>query len=444
MRTARALGALSLVAVVAAGCAAPTARIGPATLDAVAQRYVVLVLQLGRVHADDVDAYFGPDSLKAAALADSLAPSAIAAVADSLRTVLGEAAPTEWEPLVRQRHGFLRRQLEAVGARARMLAGDTLSFDDEARALYDMRVTPTPDSVYDAVLARMEALVPGPGPLWQRIEAFEKRVEIPPARLDTVMRAAIAECRRRTLEHLTLPAEESFTVEYVKDVPWGGYNWYEGDSHSRIQVNVTFPLHFDRVLDLACHEGYPGHHVYNLLLEQRLVRERGWVEFTIYPLRTPLGPIAEGTAVVALEVTFPGAERERWEREVLFPLAGLDTALYARARALRDASRAMSGWSVDNAREYLDGRRTREQALAAVARYGLRPPEQAERSVRFAEVYRAYTVNYTLGRDLVLEWLEAQAGASATPAERWKAYLRLLGAPTLPHDLRRDLEAARR
>ena len=102
--------------------------------------------------------------------------------------------------------------------------------------------------------------------------------------LDAVFQAAIAAARASTLKHIALPAGESFTVEYVTDKPWGGYNWYQGNFHSLIQVNTSLPIYIDRAIDLAAHEGYPGHHVYNVLLEKNLLRDRGWVEFSLYPL----------------------------------------------------------------------------------------------------------------------------------------------------------------
>ena len=132
---------------------------------------------------------------------------------------------------------------------------------------------------------------------------------IPPDRLDAVFQAAIAECRRRTPGHLTLPPGERFTVDYVTDKPWSGYNWYQGGFASLIEVNTDLPVYIDRAIDLACHEGYPGHHVYNALLEQHLVEQRGWVEFSVYPLFSPQSLIAEGTANYGIEVAFSDAER---------------------------------------------------------------------------------------------------------------------------------------
>ncbi len=115
-------------------------------------------------------------------------------------------------------------------------------------------------------------------------------------------------------------------MEYVTGKSWSGYNWYQGSYRSLIQVNTDLPIMIDRAVDLACHEGYPGHHVYNALLEQHLVRERGWIEYSVYPLFSPQSLIAEGTANYGVDVAFPGAERVKFEREVIFPAAGLDPA----------------------------------------------------------------------------------------------------------------------
>src|SRR5437588_8060663 len=126
---------------------------------------------------------------------------------------------------------------------------------------------------------------------------------------------------------MTLPPGESFRVEYVTNKSWSGYNWYQGNFVSLIQVNTDLPIYIDRAIDLACHEGYPGHHVYNSLLEKNLVRDRGWVEFTVYPLFSPQSLIAEGTANFGREVAFlTKTARMKFEKEVLFPAAGIDAS----------------------------------------------------------------------------------------------------------------------
>src|SRR5207247_4487016 len=177
------------------------------------------------------------------------------------------------------------------------------------------------------------------GAVAERYEAYRQQFVIPRDELDAVFRKAIAGCRARTRPHMPLPSGESFTVEYVNDKSWSGYNWYQGGYRSLIQVNTDLPIFIDRAVDLACHEGYPGHHVYNVLLEQHLVKERGWIEFTIYPLFSPQSLIAEGTANFGIDVAFPGRERVAYEQKTLFPLAGLDAsraAEYYDAMSLMD------------------------------------------------------------------------------------------------------------
>ena len=183
------------------------------------------------------------------------------------------------------------------------------------------------------MLDDLERRLPGKGPLIDRVDAFRQQFVIPRDRLGTVFDLAIAECRRRTLPHIELPATESFTVEYVTGKSWSGYNWYQGNYRSVIQVNTDLPIYIDRAIDLACHEGYPGHHVYNALLEKNLMRERGWPEFSIYALFSPQSLIAEGTANYGIEVAFPDerAPRVRARRAV----SGRRTESGPRRRVLR-------------------------------------------------------------------------------------------------------------
>ena len=322
--------AVPLAALLAA-CETRTAASGASSdptpqMNQIAESYVRLVLALGTHDADYVDAYYGPPGWRAQA--DSMKPTltTIGARADSLIAALGDAPSAETDEMVRLRHAYLSKQLGALRTRVDMLGGKKLTFDEESRALYDA-VAPTHDEAFfQRVLDSLAMALPGGGSLPARYEAFRKGFVIAPAKLDTVFKTAIAACRERTARRLTLPPGESFTVEYVTGKSWSGYNWYQGNFRSLIQVNTDLPIYIDRAVDLACHEGYPGHHVYNVLLEKSMVRDRGWVEFSVYPLFSPQSLIAEGSANYGIEMAFPGDERITYERELLFPLAGLDTA----------------------------------------------------------------------------------------------------------------------
>jgi hypothetical protein len=433
-RIARALAvsvvglALLLVRPAAQGRQAPA-------MDTMAERYVKLVLALGQHDADYVDAYYGPPEWKADV--DRRKPP-LAEIDRDAEQLIGELArmdPSGGDELVTLRHQYLRRQLEALRARVRMLSGAKLSFDEESRALYDAVAPTQAESYFQRLVDELEPLLPGRGPLIERYDAFRKDFIISPDRLDAVFDKAIEECRARTLKHVQLPKTESFTVEYVTNKSWSGYNWYQGKFRSLIQVNTDLPIYIDRAVDLACHEGYPGHHVYNVLLENRLVRDRGWQEYTVYALFSPQSLIAEGTANFGIEMAFPGNDRLEFERTVLFPLAGLQAARAADYDKVQTLVDRLAYAGNEAARRYLNGEIDRAAAAAWLVRYAMMSAPRAEQRVRFIDQYRSYVINYNLGKDLVKQHIDSIAGDR--PDERWQEFVKLLSSPRLPSGLRR-------
>lgn len=405
-------------------------------MNRIAESYVKLVLAVGQHDADYVDAYYGPPEWRTEAEAKKRPLPEIRAEAETLIADLQSQPPRAGDEILRLRHQYLVRQLQSMVARIDMLAGKKLTFDEESKALYDA-VAPTNDAAhFQRILDQLEKVVPGEGPLAERVEAFRQRFVIPRERLDAVFKAAIDECRRRTLQHIELPPGESFVVEYVTDKSWSGYNWYKGDFHSLIQVNTDLPIFIDRAIDLACHEGYPGHHVYNALLEKHFVRDRGWREFSVYPLFSPQSLIAEGTANFGIEVAFPGEERTAFERERLYPLAGLDPTKAAAYAEMQRLVQKLSYAGNEAARRYLNGEISRQDAAAWLVRYGLMAPERAAQRVRFMDQYRSYVINYNLGQDLVRQYIEGRGGTADHPAKRWEEFTKLISSPRLPSGLK--------
>jgi hypothetical protein len=411
---------------------------GTDPINALAERYVKLVLALGQHDADYVDAYYGPPEWRQDAEANKRPVADIDRDAATLLTTLKSSPPlSSADELRRLRHDYLTRQLESLRSRAAMLSGTKLSFDEESKALYDAVAPTHTEAEFAGVLTQLEAQLPGSGPLVDRYEAFRTQFIIPKDRLDAVFKAAIDGCRERTLTHIALPAGEEFVLEYVTNKSWSGYNWYQGNYRSLIQINTDLPIYVDRAIDLACHEGYPGHHVYNVLLEKNLVRDRGWVEFTVYPLFSPQSLIAEGTANYGIDVAFPRAERVEFERRVLFPAAGLkaDTAAqYYEVLALVDR---LSYAGNEAARRYINGQIDAKGAADWIERYGLSARPRAEQRVRFIDQYRSYVINYNLGKDMAREHVEARGGTPDNPAKRWEEFAKLISSPRLPSGLTR-------
>lgn len=392
-------------------------------INALAEKYVRLGLAIGEYDGDFVDAYYGPDSLKSTALKSSTFPkdSFVNAVSQ-LKNELSNAIDKNNDTAVK-RAKWMINQLTAFDRRIKNFSGEFTSFDEETLALFGVKAPDNKEAHFSELAKTLDSLLPGSGTIPERMQEFSKKYIIPKDKIDTIFKTAYFEARKRTLAHYKLPAGESFEFEFVTDKPWSGYNWYKGNYHSLIQQNLDLPIYIDRAIDLACHEGYPGHHVYNTLLEKNIYHDKGWVEISLYPLFSPQSLIAEGSANYGVHMAFPEEEMRSFVKEKLFPLAGMDTAgadKYFNALTIKgelnfarnEVARGLLNKTMDSA-----------TAVHWLMEYNMSSKEQAIKSLSFIKKYRSYVINYNYGQLLVKNYIESRAG---TPEKRWEEFGKLL------------------
>lgn len=366
-------------------------------LDAISQRYIELAFDIEAHVEGFVDAYFGPPELRRRP--EARPPAQIAAdLVDLAAVVRASDYPAT-------RRGYLTAQLRGMEATARRLAGEPLSYADEVRACFDIEPVYTPEARFEEANATLEELLPGPGPLAERLAAWRRGFEVPPAVARRMIDTIAAEARRRTAALVALPEGEEVRFELVSDKPWSGYNWYLGEARSLVEINTDLPIKANALLDLVCHEAYPGHHTEHALKEQRLYRERGWGEQAIQLINTPECVIAEGIATLAADMIF-GPEAHTWAATHLYPLGGIagDPEREARIAAAQWSLRALSA----NAATLLHARGADpEEVVAYIMRYGLRTEREARQSLRFINtpLWRTYAFTYFVGRQLIDAWL---------------------------------------
>ncbi len=392
-------------------------------LDTLAESYVKLVLAVGRHDALYVDAYYGPPSWRTAAAEGAPLPFPdLLARALRLRIELDSAEG----PADRKR--FLDKQLVAVAGHLRRLSGERMTLTEECRVLYD--VDPPRHDVREFAAAHetLERLVPGRGPLGPRVEAVRKAVYIQKDEVAKALNDALALVRKAIAPLVKLPAGESFDAVLVTNKPWSAYNWYLGTFKSRIELNTDLPTELNGLLGTMCHEGYPGHHVYNVILEERLVNGRGWVEYTVNPLYSPQSLLAEGSANVGIDILFSDDERRRVLTEALGPAAGVPKASILVLDGIRDALRPLKYVNGEAARMLLDDLTPEDDVVAFLSKWSLTTEAKARKSVEFAKTYRSYVFNYSLGEDIVREWI-------GTGPDRRQRFFELLDRPIVPSDL---------
>ncbi len=401
----------------------------------IAEAYVKLVLAVGNHDADYVDAYHGAEEWKAEAQQQKISLQEIHISATRTLDSLADFDSSAIGEPENLRHQYLTKQIKSLIARVEMLQGKKFTFDEESNALYDAVAPTYSEEHFKDILKELGTILPGNGSVQERYEVFKSNFIIPKEKLDAVFKAAIEECRARTKQHIELPANESFVIEYVTNKAWSGYNWYKGDNHSLIQMNTDLPIYIDRAVDLAAHEGYPGHHVYNALLEQNLLKKNGWVEFSIYALFSPQSLIAEGTANFGIDVVFTPEERIAFERDVLFPLAGCDRSKVELYYTIHSLFMKLAYAGNEAARGYLDGKLSKEEAIQWLVDYALFSRDRATQRIKFFDAYRSYVINYNLGQDMVAKYIESKGGTSDNPFKRWEEFTKLISSPRLPSGL---------
>ena len=416
-------------------CLLASAQKKTTALDRIAEDYVKLGLTIGQYDGDFVDAYYGPEEWKPKGGRSATFPKdsfllAIEGLKTQLRAVRNDGRYSQEQ---KGRARWINDQLTAFGRRVRIFSGETSSFETECRELFGIVPPQYDEAHFQKLIARLDRMLPGSGPVAERYNRLASRFIIPNDRLDTVFRAAIAESRGRTLRHYTLPKNEDFRLEFVKDKPWTGYNWYKGDFQSVIQLNTDRTMYIDRAIDVASHESYPGHHVYNAMLEQQLYRQKGWAEICLYPLFSPQSFIAEGSANYGIDVVFPGREKIRVATKLL-RLAGLDTAGIALYFDALELFRQLNYARNEAARGWINGTLTEEEATAYLVKNGLNTESDAPKNMRFIKGYRSYVINYNYGLDLVKKNVEKRGGKD--PAKRWSVFRTILTQQVRPAELK--------
>jgi hypothetical protein len=398
------------------------------SLNEIAEEYVRTGLFIGQYDPDFVDAYYGPDYLKPQHKPSEFPKDSILHTIDSLQKELNKIATGTTDSSARAK--WMAGQLTAFSRRVKIITGQTASFDEESKDLFGVKAPEYSAKHYQQLIDSLDRILPGGGTVQGRFQALANRFVIPKGKLDTVFKATIAEARKRTLAHYKLPTEEQFTLTYVTDKPWSGYNWYKGRYTSQIQINTDIEIFIERAIDVGSHESYPGHHMYNMLLEKNLYRDKGWVEISLYPLFSPQSFIAEGSANYGIELVFPGDEKIRFSKDIILPLADLDTAgidLYFKALAIRGKLNYARN---EAARGLVNGTMSEKEALNWLMKYCLYNEETALKSIGFVKKYRSYVINYNYGQDAVRRYIsKGKAG------QQWELFSTLLSTPVNTDEL---------
>jgi len=395
-------------------------------MDSIGRQYLTLALHLDRHMPGLIDAYYGPAELKAEV--QSGEPRSVAALADDAKGLQEAIDRSDYAP---RRKEYVQRQVHAMVALIENLSGEVLGFEEEVEAYFDVTPEMTDEDVFEAYHAKMDGLLPGRGPLLQRVLAWKKSTELQRPQILPIYETLVEECRRRTRSLFELPEAEEVSLQLVQGESWLAYNWYLGHYRSRIDLNTDLPLCMDDAVPTVPHETYPGHHAERAIKDQRLYQQEGRGEHAVALSLGPEAVLTEGLAMWAWKLIFDDEELAVLLHDELYPLARLPVADVERDIAVMHLREVVVVVVYANGALLLhrDGGRPQE-VQDYIACQALATPEEAAKAMEFIQdpLCRSYVFGYGVGAALLAPLLDGP--------DRVGNFARLLSEPFTPTQLR--------
>lgn len=399
------------------------------------REYVLLAFRMDKAiqkftQSRFVDYYYGPPEWKAEAETEAEKPAG-----ELVRDAMALEDALVEQGFETHRAAYLGKQVAALETVCRKLNGETFSLEEEAQRCFDIHPERIPESQFEQGLALLDEVLPGDASLPDRLQGWRKRYQLAQEKsglLLNLMQRTAAEARRRTRTFVNLPADEGVEMQTVSDQVFMGENWYLGNYRSRVELNTDLPTDLNGLMDFMCHEGYPGHHTEFVLKEQRLFRERGYLEQAIFPIISPQSVISEGIATSAREMIFPSEEAEQWLAGHIYPEAGIEPDTIDTAK-LRKAGELLDYPVAGNAAFLLHEGRSDEEVTQYLIKYSMVSDEEALKFLEFLKVpfQQAYIFTYFYGRQAMKPWLQGP--------DRWNAFRRFLTEQVYPSELVKEI-----
>jgi hypothetical protein len=276
------------------------------------REYLKIALRLRRLVPGWVENYTGPPELIDEVGSEDVAAERLGeAVRELAEVVLGAAI----EP---DRRGWLLAQLQAISAALHWLGGERLEYATLFERCHGAPVATVADRHFEQAHGLLDRALPGHGDVRLRYRAWRQTQLVPRARLQAGLSRLAGEMRRRCRERFGLPDGEQVSWELVRGVPWAGNADYLGNRATTIRINAELPISSPRLLELVCHEAYPGHHTESVCKDASLIEPSGRDELAVYVYPSPQALISEGLASLALDALL-GDEAEQLAAECLEP-----------------------------------------------------------------------------------------------------------------------------
>ena len=392
-----------------------------------AKSFVELALSIDKHFPGYVDAYFGPEDIRE--IVDAKGKVQLEELSSTLDQIIDSTHRDAI--LTEDRREYLSAELSAMQTTLRILMGEEIDIVEESQGLFGLTPIWTEESVFEEAHQDLEYLLPGSGPLSERMESFRQKTIVPKESLKSIVRNIADDFRRRTMEVIALPEDETCEFSFVQDKPWLAFNWYLGNYLSRIDINIDLPWYAGSLPHIISHETYPGHHTEHAVKEKELYRDGGYLEHSILLSNAPIAVVSEGIAEIALEIIATPEEIAQILGSIL-EQAGLKEVDGIQIHQINKALRPLKKVDINRVL-LLHGEGASDEAVINYGiRYGLLNEQRSRKSLEFYKdpLWRSYASLYPLGYELVQDYLNRGD-------DKTERFLRLIREPITTSQLAR-------
>ncbi len=366
-----------------------------------AEEYVEIAMALDTLHNGEVDIYFGPKALDNR---EKISNKTLEQLIQDSEQLITAIVSLELEsPLARQ--ASLENKVVALKAVMESLQEDsTLSYAEQANNLFGIDLSDIDSIDVNAYREELEEMLPGSGAIAYRLAQFRNQYIVPADKREAVVARALEECESLAQAHWSFPENEMMTVEWTQDIaePW---HEFKGNAQSLLRMNPMGMGYLSSAIDVACHEGYAGHHAQYVFVEQANGKNP-LPEDTLVLLRSPESSLREGAANYAVGLAFPTQQRIQFEQEVLAPIAGLQRLDFVKYNRVRELLDEISLATVAILRDYNDRTIPPASATFRLEREALvSSPNQL---LAFSDRFGAYAAAYTIAKVRIAAYVERQ------------------------------------
>jgi hypothetical protein len=392
-----------------------------------AKSFVELALSIDKHFPGYVDAYFGPEDIRE--IVDAKGKVQLEELSSTLHQIIDSTHQDEI--LTEERREYLSAELKAMHTTLRILKGEEIGIVEETQGLYGLTPIWTEESVFEEAHQDLEYLLPGSGPLAERMESFKEKTIIPQESLKSIIRNIADDFQHRTVEVIALPEDETCEFSFVMDKPWRAYNWYLGNYSSRIDINIDLPWYAILLPQIIAHETYPGHHTEHAVKEKELYREGGHLEHSILLSNAPSAVVSEGIAESSLEMIATAEEIAQIMQSIL-EQAALKEVDGVQIYQINKACRPLNKVFINRVLLLHGEGASDEEVISYGIRYGLINEQQSIKSLEFYKdpLWRSYITLYSLGYELVQDFI-------SRGDDKTERFLRLIREPMTTSQLAR-------